>query len=34
MRGENVLGTKYQEIMNFAAPRRTLTLGIRASARR
>lgn len=34
VRAENVLGTKYQEIMNFAAPRRTLTLGIRASAQR
>lgn len=34
VRGENILGTRYQEITNFAAPQRTLTLGIRASARR
>ncbi len=34
VRAENLFDTKYQEIMNFAAPGRTISLGIRASARR
>jgi vitamin B12 transporter len=34
VRGENVFDAKYQEIMNFRSPGRTLSLGVRASARR
>jgi len=34
VRAENLLDANYQEIMNFAAPGRTVSLGIRASARR
>ena len=34
VRAENLFDTKYQEIMNFEAPRRTLAVGIRASAQR
>lgn len=34
VRAENVFDTKFQEIMNFRAPGRTVSLGIRASARR
>ncbi len=34
VRAENLFDTRYQEIMNFAAPGRTVSLGMRASARR
>lgn len=34
VRVENLLNARYQEIMNFAAPRRMLTLGLRAAGDR
>ncbi|HEV8362763.1 MAG TPA: TonB-dependent receptor [Gemmatimonadaceae bacterium] len=34
VRAENLFDTEYQEIMNFSAPGRTVSLGLRASARR
>lgn len=34
VRAENLFDSKYQEIMNFRAPGRTVSIGIRAAARR